>query len=46
LRLECRILIVAVLFGRASANAQIGWSPPGALIVTRMREPSRCAWPW
>jgi hypothetical protein len=32
---------VAVPSGEVSLNDQIGWSPFGALIVTRMREPAR-----
>jgi hypothetical protein len=36
---------VAVPLGSVSLNDQIGWSPFGALIVTRIREPVRYAWP-
>ena len=32
--------------GSALANAHTGCEPFGALIVTRMREPARYAWPW
>ena len=32
--------------GDVSPNAQTGWSPPGAEIVTRIRDPARYTWPW
>ena len=32
---------LALPFGFVSPNAQIGWSPFGAVIVTRIREPVR-----
>ena len=38
---ERAIATVAVPLGSVSPKAQIGWSPFGALIVTRMREPAR-----
>jgi hypothetical protein len=41
LRFEWAIATLAVPFGRVSPNDQIGWSPFGAEIVTRMREPAR-----
>jgi hypothetical protein len=38
---EWAIETVACPFGCVSLNDQIGWSPFGAVIVTRMREPAR-----
>jgi hypothetical protein len=31
--------------GEVTPNAQTGWSPPGAEIVTRIRDPARYTWP-
>jgi hypothetical protein len=39
--LERAIETFAFPFGCVSLNDQIGWSPLGALMVTRMREPAR-----
>jgi hypothetical protein len=39
--LERAIETVAVPLGCVSAKDQMGWSPFGAVIVTRMREPAR-----
>jgi len=39
--LERPIATMAWPAGRVSEKDQIGWSPLGALIVTRMREPAR-----
>jgi hypothetical protein len=44
--LEWAIATFAVPAGSVSPNDQIGWSPFGAVIVTRMREPARYTWPW
>jgi hypothetical protein len=41
LRREAAIATVVVPFGCVWPNDQIGWSPFGAAIVTRMREPAR-----
>ena len=41
MRFEWAIETVACPFGCVSPNDQIGWSPFGAVIVTRMREPAR-----
>jgi hypothetical protein len=38
---ERAIETVAVPAGSVSPNDQIGWSPFGAAIVTRIREPAR-----
>ena len=38
---EWAIETVAVPGGSVSPNDQMGWSPLGAAIVTRMREPAR-----
>ncbi len=34
-------MTLALPFGRVSPNDQTGWSPFGAVIVTRMRDPAR-----
>jgi hypothetical protein len=39
--LEWAIETVPVPLGSVSPNDQIGWSPFGALIVTRIRDPAR-----
>jgi hypothetical protein len=39
--LEWRIAMFAGFVGEVSPNDQIGWSPFGAVIVTRMRESVR-----
>ena len=45
MRLECAIETLAFPFGSVSLNDQIGWSPFGAEIVMRIREPARYACP-
>jgi hypothetical protein len=41
LRFEWAIETLARYFGRVSPNDHTGWSPFGAVIVTRMRESAR-----
>src|SRR5262245_14029000 len=43
---ERAIVTLALCRGTVSANAQTGWSPTGALTVTRIREPARYMCPW
>ena len=43
---ENAMLTVARPFGLVWSKDQIGWSPLGAVIVTRMREPARYTCPW
>ncbi len=38
---ECANHTVACPLGTSRANAHVGWSPPGALMMIRMREPRR-----
>ena len=42
---ECAIVTFVVPAGCVSPNDQIGWSPLGALMVMRILEPARYAWP-
>src|SRR5438477_5055 len=42
---ERAIATFAVPDGSVSPNDQIGWSPFGAVIVTRIRDPARYTWP-
>jgi len=41
MRFEYRIATLALPFGSVLLNDQIGWSPFGAAITTRIRDPAR-----